>query len=99
LTGEGTQDLHPYLYWEFYEKGGRQAVRFGDWKAVRYPMFEGPIELFNLEDDLGETTDLAAQYPEKVEQAIKFMEEAHVPDPNWPVPQLRKKPAPPKKAS
>ena len=29
------QKNHEYLYWEFPERGFSQAVRFGDWKAVR----------------------------------------------------------------
>ncbi len=33
------------LYWEFHERGSAQAVRFGKWKAIRKPMFTGPIEL------------------------------------------------------
>ena len=32
------QAAHDYLYWEFYEQGGKQAVRFGDWKAIRMPI-------------------------------------------------------------
>ena len=56
LRGEGQQRSHEYLYWEFYEQGSKQAVRFGPWKAVRQPMLTGPIELFNLDIDLGEAT-------------------------------------------
>ena len=26
---------HNYLYWEFHEQGGRQAVRKGDWKLIK----------------------------------------------------------------
>ena len=35
LTGSGTPPTHPFLYWEFHEQGGKQAVRRGNWKAVR----------------------------------------------------------------
>ncbi len=93
LTGSGEQKTHDYLYWEFYEQGSRQAVRFGEWKAIREPMITGEIALYNLAEDLGESTNLADQYPEKVQQAAKMMEEAHRPDPNWP----RPKPKPAKK--
>ena len=91
LTGEGEQAEHAYLYWEFYEQGSKQAVRFGKWKAIRKPMLTGEIELYNLEEDLGEENDLAQQLPEKVEQAAKLMEDAHRPDPNWQVPKPKKK--------
>ena len=77
------QQDHEYLYFEFYEQGSRQAVRFGDWKAVREPMLDGDVELYNLADDLGETKNIADQRPEKIMQAIKYLDEAHVPNPNW----------------
>ena len=35
------QQEHRYLYWEFYERGGKQAIRHQNWKAVRRPMFTG----------------------------------------------------------
>ncbi|MEM8487959.1 MAG: arylsulfatase [Bacteroidota bacterium] len=83
LTGKQTQATHPYLYWEFYEQGSRQAVRKGPWKAVRQPMFDGTLELYNLDDDLGETTDLAATNPEIATEMAALMEAAHVENPQW----------------
>lgn len=74
LTGQGQQAEHDYLYWEFHEQGGRQAIRRGDWKAVRYNVSkDGPIQLYNLADDIGETRDLAAEYPEMVEEFDSLM--------------------------
>jgi len=35
LLGQPGQAKHDYLYWEFYEQGGKQAVRWGDWKGIR----------------------------------------------------------------
>lgn len=97
-TLEGRPDQqaqHPYLYWEFYEQGGRQAVRFGPWKAIRQPMFTGSVELYDLENDLGEAIDLAAQNPDLVNEAVKFMDQAHEPNPNWsPQGNAPEKPAP-----
>jgi uncharacterized sulfatase len=84
LKGE-PQPEHPYLYWEFYEQGSRQAVRFGDWKAVRQPMFSGQVELYDLATDPGESTDLAAQHADLVEKAKAMMDEAHTPDAKWQV--------------
>lgn len=77
------QQQHKYLYFEFYEQGGRQSVRFGNWKAIREPMITGKVQLFDLAKDLGETNDLAAQHPDIVKQAIAYMNEAHVDHPNW----------------
>lgn len=83
LTGNGQQQNHPYLYWEFYEQGSRQAVRKGNWKAVRQPMFDGPIELYNLETDLGEQNNVADQHEDVVEEMRSLLEEAHVPNEQW----------------
>jgi arylsulfatase A-like enzyme len=90
LTGR-KQVRHSVLYWEFLERGGNQAVRFGTWKALRKPMFTGKVQLYNLADDLGETKDVAQAYPEKVAMAIKLLDAEHVDNPNWPVPPARKK--------
>ncbi len=76
---------HDYLYWEFYEQGSRQAVRFGPWKAIRQPMTTGSVQLYNLSQDLGEMSDVADQHPDLVKKAIEMMDEAHVPHPNWQV--------------
>jgi arylsulfatase A-like enzyme len=70
----GVQSEHEYLYWEFR---GKQAVRKGDWKAVRLDQ-DQKTELFNLEDDLAETRDLAADNPEKVEELSKLFDIARV---------------------
>jgi len=84
LRGQtGQQQQHDYLYWEFYERGGRQAVRSGPWKAVRIPVFTGPTELYDLSRDIGEQVNLAAAHPERVKELEKMMQHAHTPHPNW----------------
>jgi uncharacterized sulfatase len=77
------QRQHDYLYWEFYEQGSKQAVRWQNWKAIRMPMLTGKTELYNLEADLGETRDLAAEHSDIVSQMEQMMDAAHVPDANW----------------
>jgi arylsulfatase A-like enzyme len=82
LTGNlPQQQEHNYLYWEFYESGGKQAVRKGHWKAVRLNTRTGnpATELYNLENDPSETQDLSSQYPEKLAKMEAIMEEAHTP--------------------
>ena len=79
------QKAHEYLYWEFYEGATSQAVRMGNWKGVRIPMLTGPIQLFDLSNDLGEQHDVAAAHPDVVERIRKIMDQAHVPSPLWPV--------------
>ena len=60
------QAKHEHLYWEFHERGGKQAVRKGNWKAVRLNVSknpDGPIELYDLESDLYETNNVAGRLP------------------------------------
>ncbi|MFN0086950.1 MAG: arylsulfatase [Blastocatellia bacterium] len=90
LTGNrARQRRHKYLYFEFYEQGSRQSVRFGRWKAIREPMLTGPVRLYDLSADLGETNDVAGANPEIVKQAIAYLDEAHIDDPAWPSPGKR----------
>jgi arylsulfatase A-like enzyme len=63
LTGKSSAPLHDALFWDGAEE--KTAVRSGDWKLVNN---RGKIELFNLRQDVGEKTDLAAQKPEIVAQ-------------------------------
>lgn len=55
------------LYWEFHEEGGRMALRQGKWKLIAQQVKSGkPIyELYDLEADLGETTNLVNKYPKR----------------------------------
>jgi arylsulfatase A-like enzyme len=81
LLKRNNQKKHDYLYWEFYEQGGKQAVRADKWKAVRLQVGkdpDGPLELYNLAVDLGETENVANAYPEIAERLSGLMAEAHV---------------------
>jgi len=82
LSGELQDFSKRYMYWEFYEKRGWQAVRFGNWKAIRNDknyMHPKPIELYNLSNDISESKNVADEHPELVEKARNIFEEAHVP--------------------
>ncbi|MDG2126352.1 MAG: arylsulfatase [Verrucomicrobiales bacterium] len=74
------------LYWEFYESGSAQAVRFGKWKAIRKPMLTGPVELYDLSHDPGENHNFATTHPELVQHATNLFEKHHHPDPRWKIP-------------
>ena len=83
LLDSGKQREHSYLYWEFHEQGGKQAVRKGRWKGVRLNIKKkpnGPIELYDLGDDIGETTDVASQHPAIVKEMDQIMKKARVPN-------------------
>lgn len=84
----GPAPQRPYFYWELHEGKSIQAVRFGDWKAVR----NGPsaaIELYDLKSDVGETKDLASQNPDIVAKAEQLMKQAREEDPNFPLREAR----------
>ena len=44
----------------------KAALRMGDWKIA--PNKKGNLQLFNLKDDIGETKNLAAEFPEKFKE-------------------------------
>lgn len=75
------QQKHEYLYWEFPETGGQQAVRLNKWKGIRRNILKGnlKVELFNLENDIQELNDVSAKYPEIVSQIEQIMKEEHTP--------------------
>jgi arylsulfatase A-like enzyme len=82
LLGQGKQEEHEYLYWEFHEKGGRQAIRKGDWKAVRYNVKKDPnskVQLYNLTSDPGEKTDVATERPEMEQELREIMDQVRTP--------------------
>lgn len=74
------QQKHSYLYFEFAEYGGQVAIRMGNWKAIKTNMKKNPHapwELYNLEADRNETTDVAAQYPELIKQFEAILKKEH----------------------
>jgi len=81
LLGD-VQEAHKFLYWEFNEgKGPRQAIRAEDWKLVRY--WQQADELYNLDSDIGESINLAKQFPEKLKELQQLLLTARTDDPNY----------------
>ncbi|MDO6737024.1 arylsulfatase [Wenyingzhuangia sp. 2_MG-2023] len=78
LLNQKEQKQHDYLYWEFNIKGGRKAVRLGEWKGVIYKgnNKKSKIELYNLELDEKETNNVASEHPEVVSKIEKIMTSA-----------------------
>jgi arylsulfatase A len=88
MKGGKGQAAHAYLYWEFHEENGRQAVRMGNWKGVRQQLIkqpDGPIELYDIKNDPAESIDLSAKHPEIVAQIDRIMKSAHVEHPDFPL--------------
>ncbi len=79
LLKKGKQSVHPYLYWEFHEQGGKQAVRIGKWKGVRLNVRKkpnGPIQLYDLSRNLGEEKNIAESNLAIVKKMETIMKEA-----------------------
>ena len=70
------QKIPPYLFWDFAGYGGQMAVRMGKWKGLKRGLRKKnkvTLELYNLEEDIGETNNVTSQHPEiaaKIEQII-----------------------------
>lgn len=73
-----------YLYWEFFEGGFKQAVRWNEWKAVLLQR-DTPMELYNLSEDISESQNVADNNPEVVEQMKSYLEGARTESANWPL--------------
>ncbi|HYE19196.1 MAG TPA: arylsulfatase [Tepidisphaeraceae bacterium] len=79
-----SQEPPAYLYFEFHERGFDQAIRQGDWKAVRHGRGT-PIELYNLREDVGETKDVAGAHGEIVRRIEPLFTSARVDSAEFPV--------------
>ncbi len=86
LTGKPkAQKQHSYMYWEFHEnKTSDQAVRKGNWKAIRHDP-DGKTELYDLSTDIGETKNVAAEHPEVVKEMEAIMATAREDHEIWPM--------------
>jgi arylsulfatase A-like enzyme len=90
------QSRHEFMYWElptydaktgtFPKQQPMQAVRMGEWKAVR-PKANAPVELYNLKQDIGETTNVAEQNPQVMARIETYLKTART----EPLPQMEPK--------
>lgn len=72
------------LYWEFFERGFQQAVRWRDFKAIRLKQGE-PLLLFDLAKDPGEQNNVAGEHPQVVSRIEEYLKTARTDSPNWPL--------------
>ncbi|MCI0334487.1 MAG: arylsulfatase [Planctomycetes bacterium] len=81
LLGQANQSKHEYLYWEFPAYGSQQAVRLGDWKAVRHGVNRGDtdskFELYDLSSDLAEKHNVAGEHPDVLGRIKEIAKSAH----------------------
>lgn len=81
LGKDNKQKSHQYLYWEFHELGGRQAIRYKNWKGVKQNVDKNknaPIELYNLEKDPSESQNIAEKHPKIIKKIKKLIEKSHI---------------------
>lgn len=74
------QKQHPYLYFEYPEKGGQLAIRMGKWKAVKTNLRKNPAnpwELYDLDADIDENNNIALHYPDLLKQFDAIVEKEH----------------------
>lgn len=79
LLNQQQDKKHPFLYWEFPQYGGQQAVRLGKWKGIRFNILKGnmKIKLFDLENDIQEQHDVADEHPDVVNKIEDIMKKEH----------------------
>jgi arylsulfatase A-like enzyme len=78
--------VRPVLYWEFHEKGFSQAVLMDErWKAVRNKWRDEPVEIYDTENDIGETKDLSGERADLVERAKALFVSERTESDDWPV--------------
>jgi arylsulfatase A-like enzyme len=72
MVGKKQTKTHEYLYWEFFEQGGKQAILKGDWKAIRLNVRgktgQQVTELYNIKTDPAETKNAAVENPDLIKE-------------------------------
>lgn len=87
LGNEGDQKEHDFLYFNFIELNGSQAVRKGPWKLIQLDIrTDNPrMELYNIDEDPSETQNVVAEHPEIVSELRRYMTDSYTADTSWPL--------------
>ncbi len=90
LLGSGEpQATHPFLFWEFTNAHtSSRAVRMGKWKGVQ-PASDTRWELYDLEKDPEESTNMAREHPEVLGKIDAYVVKARSERRSYPVPRER----------
>ena len=83
LRGQ-SQPTHEFFYWEFHERGFQQAVRMGQWKAVRLAKDQA-LELYDLKNDPREEHEISGAHPDIVKKIEQYLRTARTESEQWPV--------------
>jgi len=82
------QGAHKYLYWEFHENNGRQAMRWKHWKLIKLNVniaADTKLELYDLDKDPGEQNNIVELHSRIVKKMNKMIKTAHSPSADWPL--------------
>jgi len=93
LEGTGTPVRKDPMLWEFADYGGIIAIREGKWKAIRRNIRRGKLadwELYNIQTDEKETTNVASQFPEILKKLEEKWLASRIENKNFRVPMLDK---------
>ena len=88
ILGDSEMGEERFLYWEFFENGFEQAVRWGRWKAVRHAPGD-PLELYDLNKEVSEETNVAGEHPEVVATIESHLKTARTESNEWPLRLVR----------
>ena len=75
LTEKGKYPVDRPIYWHYpntYDQPPYSAIRKGDWKLI-YHHVDRKIELFNLENDIGEQNDLSKLEKQKTSELARLL--------------------------
>jgi arylsulfatase A-like enzyme len=89
ITEGKTIERKTPMLWFYPEYGGQAAVRIGDFKIVRQGLLKkkpGAWEVYDLTKDRAEKNDLAAEYPELIQQAVDLLKKEVTPNATFPMP-------------
>jgi arylsulfatase A-like enzyme len=84
LLGAKQKTNDRFLYWEFFESGFQQAVRWQNYKAIRLAPGK-PLELYDLSRDIAEKNDIAEEHPDVIARIETYLKTARTDSPNWPI--------------
>ncbi|WP_266366977.1 arylsulfatase [Tellurirhabdus rosea] len=90
LLGKPAPQSERPLYWEFHLEGDneprdvRQSLRLGRWKAIRHGLLQ-PTELYDLQADLSEKKNVAAQFPDVTQKLTQLLNTSRTDSPFWPL--------------
>lgn len=84
LLGKSQDMSDRFLYWEFFETGYMQAVRWHDWKAIK-PAPGQKLELYDLSKDIGEKNNVATEHPDVIARIETYLKTARSKSDAWPI--------------